>query len=217
LPKLSNMIRILIADDHQIFIDGIKATLNDIKDIKIIAHAFNGYEVIKILLTKRADIVLMDINMPFMDGLECTKIIGEKFPKTKVIALSQFDEKRFVRQMIRFGAFGYLLKDATKDELVMAIRDVYAGKKYFSPKLSLSLMNNEINVKNSNPLFPRLTDREKQVLTLICKQFSSQQIAEILSISYNTVENHRASLMEKSDAKNTAGLVKWAIQNDLLD
>jgi DNA-binding NarL/FixJ family response regulator len=211
------MIKVLVADDHSIFIDGIKTTLCDVKDIVIIAKAFNGYEVLKELESKKIDIVLMDISMPLMDGIECTRIINEKFPKTNVIALSQFAEKRFVKRMIKYGANGYLLKDANKAELVNAIREVYAGNKYFSPKLSANILNEEYLAKNNNPLFPRLTDREREVLSLICKEFSGSEIADTLHISYNTVENHRANLMDKAGAKNTAGLVKWAVQNDLID
>jgi DNA-binding NarL/FixJ family response regulator len=211
------MIKLLVADDHQIFIDGIKTTLKDVEDIKIVAQALNGHEVLKYLLTKKVDIILMDISMPYMDGLECTQIIHQKFPKTKVIGLSQFDEKRFVKRMLNYGASGYLLKDTNKEELVTAIREVYIGRKYFSPKLSITLMKNDILEKKSDPLFPKLTDREQEILHLICKEYSSQEIAEILNISYNTVENHRASLMEKSEARNSAGLVKWAIHNDLIN
>jgi DNA-binding NarL/FixJ family response regulator len=211
------MIKILVADDHQLLIDGIKSTLEDVEDIKIIAKANNGFEVIKILETKKADIVLMDINMPYMDGLECTKIINQKFPDIKVIALTQYDEKRFVKRMIKNGASGYLLKDASKAELLKAIRDVNAGKKYFSPKLSVKFLEDHYQTPRTNPLFPHLTEREQQVLNLICKEFSSNEISEQLNISYNTVENHRASLMEKSETKNTAGLVRWAVENELID
>lgn len=211
------MIKLLIADDHQLLIDGIKSTLEDVEDITIIAKANNGFEVIKILESKKADIVLMDINMPYMDGLECTKKVNQDFPETKVIALTQYDEKRFVKRMIKNGACGYLLKDASKAELLKAIREVYAGKKYFSPKLSVKFLEDHYQTTKINPLFPHLTERERQILNLICKGYSSIEIAEQLNISYNTVENHRANLMEKSDTKNTAGLVRWAVENELID
>ena len=136
------MINILIADDHQLLIDGIKATLVDIPDFAIVADVPDGYQVIKILETGlNIDIILMDINMPKMDGLDCTKIVSKRFPHSRIIALSQFGEKRFVKQMIKNGAFGYLLKDADKDVLETAIRKVNSGEKYFCERLSLSLVN----------------------------------------------------------------------------
>jgi DNA-binding NarL/FixJ family response regulator len=211
------MINILIADDHQLLIDGIKSTLKDIPDFNIVAEAVDGYQVITILETGlKVDVILMDISMPKMDGLDCTKIVSKKFPLSRVLALSQFGEKRFVKQMIKNGAFGYLLKDAGKDELETAIIKVNAGEKYFCERLSVSLGHLALNPEQAATLFPKLTSRELEVLNLICKEYSTQEIAEKLFVSFHTVEGHRANLLTKARAKNTAGLVRWAVENDFL-
>jgi DNA-binding NarL/FixJ family response regulator len=218
IPNLHSMINILIADDHQLLIDGIKTTLSDLEDIKVVEEAHNGYKVIeKLEEGAQVDVILMDINMPMMDGLQCTKTVAKKFPDVKVIALSQYDEKRFVKQMVKNGAFGYLLKDSSKDVLVKAIRTVHSGEKYFCDRLSARLINQELKMENTSSLFPKLSAREKEVLRLIGKEYSTQEIADQLFISFHTVESHRANLMYKAGVKNTAGLIRWAVENDLLD
>lgn len=212
------MIKILIADDHQLLIDGIKSTLKDIEGFELVAEAYNGYQVIEILEAgTEADVILMDINMPKLDGLECTKQVAKKYPDIKIIALSQYDEKRFVKRMVKNGAHGYLLKDAGKDQIEKAVRTVYAGQKYFCERLSIRLVEQELKEENTSALFPKLTNRELEVLNLICKEFSSQEISEKLFISFHTVESHRANLMYKAGVKNTAGLVRWAVENDFIE
>jgi len=212
------MIKILIADDHQLLIDGIKSTLKDIDDFELISEAYNGYQVMEALDSGlEPDVILMDINMPKLDGLECTKQVAKKYPGIKIIALSQYDEKRFVKRMVKNGAHGYLLKDAGKDQIEKAVRTVYSGEKYFCERLSIRLVEQELKDENTSALFPRLTNRELEVLNLICKEFSSQEISEKLFISFHTVESHRANLMYKAGVKNTAGLVRWAVENDFVE
>lgn len=212
------MIKILIADDHQLLIDGLKATLEGIDDFSIIGEAYNGYMVLEQLDEGlEADVILMDINMPKLDGLECTKSVIKKYPHIKIIALSQYDEKRFVKRMVKNGASGYLLKDSGKDQLEKAIREVSAGRKYYCERLSIRLVEQELKDENTSALFPKLSNREREVLNLICKEFSSQEISEKLFISFHTVESHRANLMYKAGVKNTAGLVRWAVENDFID
>ena len=212
------MIHILIADDHQLMITGIKSTLNDIEDFKIVAEAGNGYQVIELLESGiQVDVILMDINMPKMDGVLCTKKVAKQFPETKILAISQYDEKRFVKLMVKNGAAGYILKDAGVDILEKAIRTIYDGEKYFCDRLSSRLLAQELKEENIRDLFPKLTEREVEILNLICQEFSSQEISEKLFISSHTVESHRANLMQKAGAKNTAGLVRWAIENDYID
>lgn len=212
------MIKILIADDHSLLIDGIKSTLKDIDDFEVVAEAGNGYQVLEQLEAGReVDVVLMDINMPKLDGLECTKQMTKKYPGVKIIALSQYDEKRFVKRMVKNGAQGYLLKDAGKDQIEKAIRSVHSGEKYFCERLSVRLVEQELKEENTSTLFPKLTGRELEVLNLICKEFSSQEISEKLFISFHTVESHRANLMYKAGVKNTAGLVRWAVENDFIE
>ncbi len=212
------MIKILVADDHQLLIDGIRSTLDNVDDIRIVAEANNGEQVLDKLKEVDVDVVLLDINMPVMDGLECCKLIKSQFPETKVIALSQYNEKRFIRRMVKNGAKGYVLKDTDREELTEAIKQVCAGGTYFSKKLSFDLIANEANKKDNNTkLFPKLSTREHQVLKLICQEYNTQEIADALFISHYTVEGHRTSLLNKSGAKNIAGLVKWAIENELVD
>lgn len=210
------MIKVLIADDHQLLIDGIKTTLSDETDIVIAGEANNGQQVIKFLQSNEADVILMDINMPHMDGLDCTKIVSKDFPAVKIIALSQYAEKRFVKRMVKYGATGYLLKDSGKEEILDAIKTVHNGERYFCKKLSINFMQDELQMEKTKNLFPKLTTRETEVLKLICDEFSSQEIAERLFISFYTVENHRANLMAKAGAKNTAGLVRWAVENEFV-
>jgi len=212
------MINILIADDHQLMINGIKSTLNDIEDFEFVAEAGNGYQVLEKLESGiHVDVILMDINMPKLDGLNCTKMVVKKFPDVKIIAFSQYDEKRFVKLMVKNGASGYILKDAGKDILEKAIRQVHAGEKYYCDRLSVRLLTQELKQENTRSLFPKLTEREIEVMNLICQEFSSQEISEKLFISFHTVESHRANLMQKAGVKNTAGLVRWAVENDFID
>jgi len=212
------MINILIADDHQLMIDGIKATLAGIEDFCIAAEAYNGYQVMEKLDTGvGVDVILMDINMPKLDGLAATKLVRKKYPNVRILALSQYDEKRFVKQMVKNGAVGYLLKDSGKDILEKAIRAVYSGDKYFCDRLMIQLVNQELKTENTRSLFPDLTDRELEILKLIGDEYSTQQIADKLFISFHTVESHRANLMSKAGVKNTAGLIRWATENDYLD
>lgn len=212
------MINILIADDHQLLIDGIKSTIDNIEDFSVAGEAHNGLEVLKMLEEGASvDIILMDINMPMMDGLECTRTVTKNYPSVKVIVLSQYDEKRFVKQMVKNGAMGYILKDTGKESLEKAIRSVYAGEKSFSDKLMLRFINAELKDENKRQLFPKLTKRELEILNLLGQECSTQEIADRLFISFHTVESHRANLMYKAGVKNTAGLMRWAVENDLLD
>jgi len=211
------MIKVMVVDDHQLLIDGIRSTLQDSSDISVVEEAHNGLEVLTKLEKKssKIDVILMDIYMPEMDGLDCTRIIGKKYPEIKVIGLSQYDERRFIKKMIRYGASGYLLKDAGKKELLDAIRKVYDGGEHFTDKISSKLFK-PIDNENSDKLFPKLTTREKEILSHICSGLSSQEISEILNISFHTVESHRANLMVKSGVKNTASLVRWAVENEFV-
>jgi DNA-binding NarL/FixJ family response regulator len=212
------MINLLIADDHQLLIDGIKTTLAGIEDISIVAEVYNGYQVLEKLDSGlHVDVIFMDINMPKLDGLNCTKMVHKKYPEIRIIALSQYDEKRFVKQMVKNGASGYLLKDSGRDILEKAIRTVYGGESYFCERLSLRLINLELKMEDTKSLFPKLTEREIEILRLIGRELSSQEIADKLFISFHTVESHRANLMSKAGVKNTAGLIRWATENDFLD
>jgi len=198
-------------------IDGIKTTLSDTADMQIVAFANNGLEVLKILKQTKVDIVLMDINMPFMDGLDCTKAISQQYPEVKVIALSQYNESRFIKRMMHNGASGYLLKDAQKEDLVKAIRTVFAGEHYYGKNLVSDPTRINNNRQSKYDELPMLSERELEILNLICSELSCPEIAEKINLSFSTVEKHRANLIMKSGSKNTAGLVRWALENKLVD
>ena len=212
--RTSKMIRLIIADDHPVIRDGIKTILSKEKDIVLVATVENGLELMDTLEEKQADIILMDVNMPEMNGIEATKRVRKEFPDIKVLSFSQYDEKRFVKQLLKSGANGYLLKNAAASELIKAIKIVSEGGIYLSEELPNVF--GEKPKRRSNYLFPELSPRELDVLKEICQEKSTQEIAEILFISSNTVETHRAHLLLKVGVKNTAGLVKWAVENEIL-
>jgi two-component system, NarL family, nitrate/nitrite response regulator NarL len=218
LPKHALMIKIMIADDHQMFIDGIKALLKTEKDIEVVGEALNGKALLAVLDKSTPDIVLMDINMPEMDGIEATKELAANFPHIKVIMLSMHANTEFVVGLIESGASGYILKNTGKKELTHAIRSVHSGSPYFSEEITASIMssfkNPERTVRNAE--MEKLTEREKDVLKLIASEFSTKEIADKLFISTNTVETHRKNLFSKLKVKNLAGLVKYALQTGLI-
>lgn len=213
------MITVYIADDHQMFIDGIKALLKNEKDIQVIGEANNGVELLKLFEKEKPTIVLLDINMPEMDGIEATKIITSKYSQVKIIILSMHSTKEFVAGLIEAGADGYILKNTGKKELLEAMQAVATGKSYYSKGVTEIIMDSFKNPlrKIQSPELPRLTDREKEILKLIAQEFSTKQIAEKLFISEETVNTHRRNIMSKTSAKNMAGMVKYALQTGLID
>lgn len=208
------MIRLIIADDHPVIIDGIRMILEKENDIDLVAEVSDGKSLMDILEKEEVDVVLTDINMPKMSGIEVAKLINEKYPNTKVIAFSQYDEKRFVKQVLKSGASGYMLKSTPAREFVKAIRMVHSGGMYLSE--GLPNIFDQKPKKRSNYLFPEISPRELDVLKEICEGKNTQEIADTLFISYNTVETHRANLLLKVGVKNTAGLVKWAVENEMI-
>lgn len=215
--NMNKIIQIIIADDHSIIRDGISALLKGGKQIEVAGTAANGREVIELLRTISADIVIMDINMPHCNGLEATKIITKEFPDVKVIALTMYDQSDSVKTMVEAGAWGYLFKDSTREELIDAIETVFKGRKYFNNKIfELLLMNSENATEENETEKSILTIREKEVLKLIAAEMTSQQIADKLFLSIKTVNAHRRNLIQKAGVKNTAGLVKYALEQGLI-
>ncbi len=213
-----NKIKVLIADDHKIFRDGIKSILEKEKDIEVIDEASNGNEVLEKVGTTSFDVIILDIDIGKPNGIEVTEIISEKYPEVKVLILSMIGLHDFVIQALEKGATGYILKNTGKDEVITAIRCVAKGDSYFSKEVSSILveqLNNPKTAKMRSEGIP-LTAREVEVLQLIAQEFSNREIAEKLYISIRTVDTHRRNLLEKLGLKNTAGLVKYAIQKGLL-
>jgi len=208
------MIRLIITDDHPVIRDGIKTVLANNKEIVLAGCAADGAELLELLETKKADVILMDFNMPGINGIEATKLVKKKYPDIKVISFSQYDEKRFIKQMLKNGANGYLLKNSSASEMVNAIKITHSGGMYLSE--DLPNVFGEKPKRRSNYLFPNLTGREIDVLKEICREKNTTEIAETLFLSPNTVETHRANLLLKVGVKNTAGLVKWAIENEIV-
>lgn len=191
---------IFIVDDHYMVIEGIRSLLQNEKDIEWMGHATNAASCLGFLKNQQPDIILMDINLPDMSGIDLCKEVRQKFPSVFVLGLSTFNQQAFIRNMIDNGASGYVLKNATKEELLDAIEAVQQGKTYLSHEANLSLREKEDKM-------PPISRREKEVLLLIAEGLTNNEIAEKLFISIPTVNTHRKSLLEKFDAKNTAILI----------
>ena len=214
------IIKILIVDDHKIVRDGIKAMLEDNPEVQILGESSNGKEAIDFVNSSKieTDIVLMDINMPELDGIQATKQIKQDSSATKVLALTMLNEQQHIRKMIEVGASGYILKSSSQEELIEAIKKIYRGNHHFSEEAAQSILQDLVNpelTKKASDVFIEITDREKDVLQLIVEEYTNQEIADKLFISVRTVDAHRRNLLQKIGAKNTAGLVRYAIENNL--
>ena len=213
------MIKIAIVEDHTLFREGIKSLLAKISDFKIVAEFINGKEYIDNIFNMEVDIVLMDVEMPEMNGVEAARLSNIKKPEIHVIALSMYSEQKYYYEMIRSGISGFVLKEASPEELEKAIRDVYTGLGFFSPKLLqkaiLNFSEQDKSKKNIDKL--SFTDRESEILELICKGLSNNEISEQLFLSPRTVESHKAKIMKKTNTKNTAGLIIFAIKNEIVE
>lgn len=203
--EANNKIKLIIVDDHPMIIEGLRAMLNQIPYVDLIAIANNAYEAIDLLKTHSPDIILTDINMPEISGLELTKRVKADFPDIKIIGMSTFNERSYITQMIQNGADGYMVKNASKEEIEKCLLAVEDGKMYLSVDVNL----NTAERKELSEI-PMLSSREKEVLELIAEGFTNQQIAEKIFISPHTVDSHRKSLMAKLNASNTAVLIKQA-------
>ncbi|HXF70554.1 MAG TPA: response regulator transcription factor [Thermoflexus sp.] len=209
--------RILIADDHAIVRAGIRALLQLHPDFEVVGEAADGHEAILQVRRLQPDVVLMDLAMPGMDGLAATHEIRRIAPQTRVLVLSQHENREYVLPALRAGAAGYVLKRAPDDTLIWAIRAVYAGETYIDPRLA-DLLVEEVRRSGEGPADPMdtLTEREREILILLAQGKSYQEIAQTLFISVKTVDFHRANLMRKLGLKNRAELVQFAIRRGLI-
>lgn len=211
-------IKIGIVDDHKIVRDGIKVMVEDHPGFDIICEAENGKVAVDQCSSHNVDVVIMDITMPEMDGIEATRIIKNEYPDIKILALTMLSEDQHIRKMIKAGASGYILKSSGKQELIKAIETIIDGKHYFSNDATQAILQelvtpdvNKINDEDD----VHITEREREVLKLIVNEFTNQEIAEKLFVSVRTIDAHRRNLLQKTGAKNTAGLVKYALKNRL--
>jgi len=209
-------IRIIIVDDHQLFRNGLKILLNAFPDFEVADEASNGFEFMNIISNTKADIALMDINMPDMDGIEATKQALKLYPELNIIALSMYGEEEYYYKMVDAGAKGFILKDSDISEVREAILTVSKGGSYFSQELLYHVIQ-KIKHRENESKSANLSKREKEVLLKICEGLSNQEIAEALFISKRTVDKHRANLLGKTNSKNTASLILFAIRNKLIE
>jgi len=210
-------IKIIIADDHTMFLEGIVSLLENEESIHIIGKAANGKSALEIIENTLPDIILLDISMPEMDGIEVSKIIKQKHPSVKILIVSTHSNIQMIAKLIRIGVDGYLLKNAEKQELLHAINTIQNGKTYFCKEVEEKNEDNNSKIKSETLQITELSNREKEILILIAQEFTGSEIAEKTFISLNTVNTHRRNLISKLNVKNTAGLVKYAIEYGLLD
>ena len=204
---------IILVDDHALFRSGLHLLLDNLDVVNNIYEASNGIEFLKTIDEHKVDIVLMDIDMPEMDGVEATKKALEKYPGLKIIALSMYGDEEYHFKMINAGAKGFLLKDSEIDEVKNAIQAVGKGTNYFSPEIMYNLVKKINSGKTRSGI---LSERESEVLYHICKGLSNHEIADVLNVSKRTIDKHRENILSKTQSKNTASLIMYAIKNKLV-
>ncbi len=216
---MTNKIRILMADDHTLLRNGIRALLEGESDMTVVGEAEDGREAVRLAGKLHPHVVLMDISMPLLNGLEATRQIKHEHPEINVLVLTMYDHEEYFRQVLEVGASGYLIKRAAASDLVAAIRSIHRGEAVLSPCITRLLLEDylrkEVNQSVSEP--DMLTPREREVLQLIAEGKTSREIAEILNLSVKTVQSHRTSLMQKLDLHDRGDLIKYAIQKRIIE
>ncbi len=212
-------IRILLADDHTILRDGIRSLLEDDPNIVVVGEAENGRAAVKMACQLEPDVVLMDIAMPILNGLEATRQIKRDIPKVKVLILSMHDDDAYIQQALTYGAMGYILKDASASELLAAIFTVYNGEAVLSPPITRLVIEDYLRwggIQN-NSTYNGISPREHEVLQLIAEGYNNKEIAKILTIAIKTVQTHRSNIMKKLDLHDSGELIKYAIQKKIIE
>ncbi len=209
-------ITILLADDHDVVRRGMKMLLEDEESVKVIGEASDGLDAIEKVKVLMPNVVILDLTMPKMSGIEAAKVISAEYPNVKILIFSMHHNREYIVSSVENGANGYLLKDTSKEELMRAIKVVSEGRKYFPPEISEVIIDDLLaktsgNQEETRPIFEKITPKEKQILGMIVQGYNSREMAEKLFLSIRTVDNHRANMMKKVKAKNTADLVKMAI------
>jgi len=217
---MGNNVRIVLADDHTILREGLRALLSADPDFEIIGEAGDGREAVRCVEKLGPDLLLMDLSMPRMSGMDAISEIKRRYPETKIIALTVHKTEEYLLSTLQAGVDGYVLKDATHEELVMAIHNVMAGKRYLSPGISEKVIEGYLDGKEDSlaaSSWQKLSQREREVLKLIAEGYKNKEIAEDLCISLKTVEKHRANLMKKLDLHNAAVLTVYAVEKGLVN
>jgi len=212
-------IYILLADDHRILREGIRALIEDQEDMQVVGEAEDGQATLKMVSQLNPDVVVMDIAMPLLNGLEATRQIRRDFPQVKVLILTMHENEEYIRQVLTAGALGYVLKDAAARDLLGAIRTVYQGEAVLSPAITRLVIEDYLRWGDIRPedTTNGLTAREREVLQLIAEGYTNKEIAEILSLSVKTIQSHRTNLMNKLDLHDRGELIKYAIQKKIID
>ena len=209
-------VRVLLADDHALVRAGIRALLQGLEGVTVVAETGNGAEVLELARTHRPDVVLLDISMPGLSGLDVSAQLERELPEVRVVVLSMHANEEYVLQALRAGAVGYMLKDSATAELELALKAVMQGETYLSPPISKQVVEGYVQrVGAEQPASEKLTPRQREVLRLIAEGHSTKEIAYRLELSVKTVETHRAQLMERLQIRDIAGLVKYAIRSGL--
>lgn len=213
------MIKVILVDDHKMFREGLKFALSQMEGIEVIGEASDGRQFLEVIKEKKPDVVLMDISMPKMDGVEATLSALQLDPEIKIITLSMFSDPEYYQKMVAAGTKGFLVKETGIEELRKAIGIVSEGGTYFSQQLLQNIIVNISNpvVKSSRNKIVDLTKREEEVLELICKGYSNKEVADALFISQKTVEGHKSNLMDKTNTKSAINLMLFAIKHQLID
>lgn len=217
------MIKVVLVDDHKIIRDGLKALLSNNNEIEVVGECSNGNELIEFLKHNEIRVVLMDINMPELNGIDTTTIITKEFPKVRVLALSMHKEDRFISKILKEGALGYVLKSTSGKELIEAIKKVAAGENYFSEEVVAIMMS---KYTKNGPIakataglvsIDEFTSREVEIIKLVANGLTNNKIADTLIISPRTVDTHRRNILQKLGVHNTAGIVKFAFKHELVE
>lgn len=216
---MNNTIRVVIADDHEIFRDGLVLMLSKQDTITLAGQASDGQELLRLVADTRPDLILTDIKMPRLDGITATRMLLQQDPGLKIIALSMFEEENLIVEMLEAGAKGYLLKNADKQEILDAIYTVHEGNifycKHTTARLASLIVKSKFDPDKQRTHF-LFTDREREIIHLICRQFTAQEIGEQLYLSKRTVEGYRTRILEKMNVKNAAGVVVYALKHNLI-
>lgn len=216
MSVVKKKIKVLLVDDHPVVRKGLHSCLANRENIKVVGEASEGREAIQKVKELEPDIVLMDLNMPGMDGLTVTETVRKDSPQTKVLVLSMHSNREYVLRIVKAGARGYVLKDTPPDELVKAIETVYGGDAFFSPAVARIALNQYVSESDQSDPLSRLSDREREVLVHIAEGLSNKEIAQMLGIGVRTIETHRERVMRKLDIHSVAGLTKFAIAHGLI-